>query len=308
MNPDFAPIFEPYYVEKLSKMRKTDVQFSHYTSAHVAVSVIRNKEIWLRNASVMNDYNEIRYGIGFAAAALGTGGDPRFIKLLNDIDSNTPYGNRFHFTPTLPHDVHLLCLSEHGPENGPEGERDLGRLSMWRAYGGNTNVAIVFKREELLNALGNTAILKPVFYADERRFLEEFSNMLDAVSANIDILKEHPNDATHALRSALDVATLSTKHPGFAEEMEWRVIYRNDSAGDKMPCEVFSVGDVPQKVHLLRLDGSSKPDMNEVLDHILIGPTQFPEVIRSSLAEALRLSGFSEPETRVKVSHIPLRR
>lgn len=35
-----------------------NLQFIYYTSAETAMSILKSKEIWFRNARVMNDYEE----------------------------------------------------------------------------------------------------------------------------------------------------------------------------------------------------------------------------------------------------------
>ena len=35
----------------------------HYTSAQAGFLIIKNREVWLRNALLMNDFSEIAYGI-----------------------------------------------------------------------------------------------------------------------------------------------------------------------------------------------------------------------------------------------------
>lgn len=39
-----------------------DIRLAHYTTESTLMQIIRNKEIWLRNTSRMNDSMEIKYG------------------------------------------------------------------------------------------------------------------------------------------------------------------------------------------------------------------------------------------------------
>ncbi len=38
-------------------------RFVYYTSARVAMSILQRKEAWMRQATTMNDFSEIQYGL-----------------------------------------------------------------------------------------------------------------------------------------------------------------------------------------------------------------------------------------------------
>ena len=56
-------IFSPYYGRKVSEIMKNGSHFVHYTGAETALSIIKNKQVWLRNTQCMNDYQEVDHGI-----------------------------------------------------------------------------------------------------------------------------------------------------------------------------------------------------------------------------------------------------
>lgn len=56
-------IFMPRYVERGSKIAESNQKLLHYTSAATALSILKNKEIWMRNTRCMNDFLEVKYGI-----------------------------------------------------------------------------------------------------------------------------------------------------------------------------------------------------------------------------------------------------
>lgn len=59
-----SAILTPEAHSRLKSVEQADgVRFVHYTTAEVAVSIIKNRGIWMRNAFVMNDYSEVRYGM-----------------------------------------------------------------------------------------------------------------------------------------------------------------------------------------------------------------------------------------------------
>ena len=48
---------------------------AHYTTESTLMQIIKNKEIWLRNTSRMNDSMEIKYGVDKLARALSENGN-----------------------------------------------------------------------------------------------------------------------------------------------------------------------------------------------------------------------------------------
>ncbi|QJC85572.1 DUF2971 domain-containing protein [Cereibacter sphaeroides] len=303
-------IFYPNYNKRVQKIRDNDRKFAHYTSAEVAVSILKNKSVWLRNASVMNDFNEIEHGLNCLLKVLDSDTvGKQFANLVNEIHPTAFNSIMIRYAmPTDLHDTYLTCLSEHGPNGGAISEDKLGRLSMWRAYGGNTNVAMVFDREKVLNDHSTATTLSPVLYADAFMFRREFMEVMESIAENIELLKGNKDLSLAYLFGALDAAVLSTKHPGFEEEQEWRVIHR-PTPYNKLPCMVASVGGVPQKVYLLNLDGANSAlNLNDILDHIIVGPTAFPDVISDALIQVMTSEHYHNPQLRVKVSEIPLRR
>ncbi|MDO9460255.1 MAG: hypothetical protein Q7N95_09115, partial [Alphaproteobacteria bacterium] len=62
-------IFFPIDVRKRLDVEQNNRRFVHYTSAEAAVGIIRNREIWMRKSSVMNDFMEIEHGMECLKAA-----------------------------------------------------------------------------------------------------------------------------------------------------------------------------------------------------------------------------------------------
>ena len=58
-----SELFFPYAIGEMRKVRDTHTDFVYYTNAATAQKIISNGEIWLRNASEMNDFSEIEYGM-----------------------------------------------------------------------------------------------------------------------------------------------------------------------------------------------------------------------------------------------------
>jgi hypothetical protein len=48
-------------------------------------------------------------------------------------------------------------------------------------------------------------------------------------------------------------------------------------------------------------------DLADLLDRVIIGPTQFGSVIKTAFIDALEKMGVPSPEKRIYSSHLPLR-
>ncbi|MBW8363353.1 MAG: hypothetical protein K0M39_02220 [Rhizobium sp.] len=181
-------IFFPYATERIAKVRESKTRFVHYTSAEVAMQIISGQEVWMRNATTMNDYMEVTHGSEcLRKAYAGANGQ----KLKQTIDALFPglsgeLESRFNaWLPGLRYDTYLTCISEHC-----DSEDKHGRLSMWRAYGGSTGVALVLNSAAFVtesNAL--KAYTSPVSYLDSDTFTEEFRRLTDTLNGEINFVK-----------------------------------------------------------------------------------------------------------------------
>src|SRR5262249_18274679 len=115
------------------------------------------------------------------------------------------------------------CLSEHRSPT-----EDLrGRLSMWRAYGGATGVAIVVSPTPfLVESHALRAYTSPVGYFTPNEFHQRFADVVSRIAAEQSFLGGLSRDAVlNSLFSMFLSAATCTKHPGFNEELEWRVTH-----------------------------------------------------------------------------------
>lgn len=315
-------LFFPHAMAKLAELKERKIRFSHYTSAYAALQIIEKEEVWLRNAVVMNDFSEIQHGqncIAHAWRDMAIGGveGGRLYKLLESVQSGLTQGIADAFDRNA-HDrnvqSYLVSISEHG--DGTTDEDKYGRLSMWRAYGGNTNVAFVFNTTPFASeSNAYNAFTSPVLYRDPDGFKSKFEEVIVGLEKEKDFLKMIGPKAVHdSLSAAFHFAALSTKHPGFSEEKEWRVIHSPTlMPSSRISSNIETINGVPQRVYKLRLenypeDGLTGATLNELLEEILIGPTATPWPIYEALASKLEEKGVKDPWSRVKISDIPLRR
>ena len=59
----FGATFLPYATRRGEELRRSQhTCMVHYTSAANFIDIVKGKQIWLRNSSVMNDFSEIQHG------------------------------------------------------------------------------------------------------------------------------------------------------------------------------------------------------------------------------------------------------
>ncbi len=308
----------PYAFEKMSSATEKSLKFVHYTSASNALSIIKNKQVWMRNAREMNDFSEIEHGHNCLFSAWhdeDVGGE--FKKLLEEIETGLATKIENSFTERA-HDRNresfIISVSEHG--FGAVDEGKYGRLSMWRAYGGDTSVALVMNNGPFLRDSSATmAFTSPVLYCDEQGFKKEFVRTINALRQNLELAKQLGGDLLSQLvQSILHFSALSTKHSGFAEEREWRVILSPTLfPSNKVSFDIEAVNGVPQRVYKFPLadfpdEGFFGATLNDLLEEIIIGPTLSSETILDALGGALTQEGVTDGFDRVRESKIPLRR
>ncbi|MGH2342372.1 DUF2971 domain-containing protein [Segnochrobactraceae bacterium EtOH-i3] len=320
-------IFSPYSNEKINNIKKCNTKFSHYTSAAVGLEIVKNGVVWLRNASLMNDYTEITHGEKLFFDCISTSDrENRISSLLSDICPSLP-GRLWNYIGKNLHQriqkTYITCLSEHGDKVINKHDiidEDLyGRLSMWRAYGGNQNVALVVKNIFLSsNTLDAGVFSIPVLYANEEKYADNFEKIINNIEENIDKLKDINKDVVfNTICFSIHCLIISTKHIGFSEEREWRVIHsptiypsnQKSNTDGLISKDTEIINGVPQPVYKLKLplinNGAIYPNL---IDSIIIGPTNYGDPIKECFVHALGGIGVPDPESKVTISGIPLRR
>jgi hypothetical protein len=305
----------PFAVRNRDRMVKANGRFVHYTSAENALKIINSKQLWMRNTTCMSDYREVNHG--FDALRRYFGGPGRreaFDAALNACSAGIAAEafslfDRWWQTTQL--ETYITSISEHDDR-----EDSHGRLSMWRAFGNATaRVAMVIKIN--LDIGANAALgaeLSPVGYFTDADLAREMDSVVSKIKENQTFLAGI--DRPWLLNSVfimLTSAAICLKHEGFHEEREWRVIHspkRQPSRFIESSLEV--VAGVPQRVYRipLRSDpafGLTGLDPSELIDRIIIGPTQFQWAMYDAFVTALEAVGVEDASARVFVSQIPVR-
>ena len=306
-------IFHPHAMEKISAVSGKNTRFVHYTSASAAMKILQTEKFWMRKTSCMNDFMEVEHGLRCLDAAYSGEAGKRLKATLNSIF----YGiaNEIEelfrgWAPVLQTDTYIACFSEH---------RDMedlhGRLSMWRAYSESTGVALVVNKTLIQSDSAPLKIFSsPVAYLDDVNFQIEFERVVDRIEENKEFLRLRGWEVVRfCVLNAFKFAALCTKHPGFNEENEWRVIYMPTmEKSEHLGKDIEVIRGTPQPVYKIPLknipeEGLVGFEIPEILDRIIIGPTEYPVAIREAFETLLADSGVEDPANRVWVTGLPLR-
>lgn len=308
---DVAQLVYGYTERRGARLRKQNLKLAHYTTADVASKILLNQNVWMRNASSMNDYLEVAFGSDCLKQALKIYGE-RFAASLNVAASGlceevldwlwrADFNSHQH--------THLTSLSEHRSND------ELGMLSMWRAYGGPiAGVALVFNTDFLdIDSNELAAWSSPVLYGKER-FVTEFEQLVVRLESNPSLLQSIDQAALRSIIfSSLQFSIQSAKHISFCEEREWRIIHRpRENPSAWVQSSFQTVRGKPEVVYHLPIqnkDGMNLPklELKKLLYRVIIGPCQNPYQVASTFEDILRELNFENPAEIIKMSFIPLR-
>lgn len=288
----------------------------HYTSAENALKIIASKEIWLRHPSTMNDYGEVRHGFEIIDEIVSS---DEIKNILNSIteqigDNFVELFNKYYLNlkSSSRSKIYLACFTKHVHPN----EDDLGRLSMWRAYGSGTNKAAI--RLDLSKATKATGLMfVPAIYAQKSEVAEylqnalkdfiQYRNVIDGSTVTVDQL-------ARMLSILFCLLAISLKHVGFYEEREWRLVFLPYASEIKnfVSYSTESVNGIPQIVYKVPLSEEVNGEKNhlalsKILQNIMIGPTPYTWSIGEAFDQALHNAGFDDPYELTFFSAIPLR-
>jgi len=313
-------IFMPYARRHRDAALKNGIRFVHYTSAEAALSIIRSKRVWMRNAVCMADYREIQHGFDILSGFFSD--KSKLDSFVSALDMRAPgvalkAMNLFYewWKPgphSIPLNTYIASISEHDDD-----EDFLGRLSMWRAFGGNatTRVAFVFKLPGFTEAGDALKVLfSPVAYLTEEQAQGVIAEVVRNIGQNCDFLKSVDSQIVlNTVFNMLLAGVTCLKHRGFHEEREWRAIYSPKlRPSDLMESSTEVVSGVPQRVYKLPLDEKASPtlvdlDLSRLFDRLIIGPSPYPWPIYDSFTTELEKAGVKDSHDRVWISNIPIR-
>lgn len=311
-------IFMPNASMQFSRIRSDiNIDFCHYTTIDNIKKIIQGDPpaIWLRNATVMNDRSEIFHGFQTITNVLDSDGRRQRLNAALSAVSPTIATEALdlfqgHIANNLS-GTYIACLSEF------DERQQHGKLSMWRAYGGDAiGAMLVLNKYPLISpnyALG--VALSPVAYHKPQALITELDGIIEAIARNVDWLKlQPPHVLKNYIFNMLRFGMTCLKHWGFEEEKEWRMLFNPSFYPDKqLPYSFESVGGVFQQIYKIPLldipgpDGITGINPNALIKKIIIGPTNHPFIVMNAVIAMLRDAGFQNPAARVQYSDVPLR-
>ena len=269
---------------------------AHYTSIRTLERIAQTGEIWFSNPLYMNDVDELRYGmnLGLHAVRSHTGlrqacPPEHYNALLDAFDALfTAFDSDSAF------DVYVFSCAEHDEEIG-----DDGLLSMWRGYGGDGNgVAIVFDMHPLMVARSPLLVHQVQYRSYEaseawmEEKLQQFAHALQRLGGPVAGM----NEAAAALFERIKLFALFTKHRGFHEEREWRIVYlrEQDRAGTFQHHLHYAIGSRGIEPRLrftpetLGAAGTG-PKLEQMVQRIILGPVLATPLALRSVVRMLEL-------------------
>lgn len=318
---------EPTFLDRASAKLWADFQeelsfpstrplLAHYTSIQTFEQIVTKEQFWFSNPLFMNDLEELQFGMNEGAnelhqceaIRLACGTPERHKKLLQSFDY---LFNDFDSKHVL--NTYILCFSEHAPEDND------GLLSMWRGYGNSgSGAALVIDTAKIDANENSPLIVGKVHYAskdDRKRWIsEKLSSLAEVISAHAQTEDDY-FDAAWAWLHRLKSFALFTKHHGFHEEREWRVVYMSDKDREQSFKKYFGHLATNRGIEpKLKLPIKPIPELKTenislsiLVNKIILGPSISSTLAVNSLRQMLRNIGQTELAERVVASEIPFR-
>lgn len=310
----FMPEYRRHFDELVAGLaRGESPRFAYYTSAETAAKVIQNRELWMRMTSTMNDYSEVHHGLECIRGAWVSASGGRLKAALASVGPQIVESAVAQFDRSLNNltqGTFIACVSRHLPE-----EDELGRLSMWRAYGGSAGVALVFKGEAFAGSAGDSGFSSsPVHYGNQKTVEAVFDEVAGNVVREAAYLRSLDSGGLAGwFTMALQFGVVCVKHPGFKEEQEWRVIHVDGLDGKGgLDSRVETIRGTPQLIKAIKLEeppvgGIPGISIPKLLDRVIIGPSDHIQATRAAFFDLLEKCGVTNIPEKVVVSGIPLR-
>jgi len=305
--------------DSVETVRAKVKHLAHYTSVNTLRSICLNNEIWLSNPLFMNDLQELNYGVDLGYRyVMQSNVIERALKCKSRADYARQQFGRFveSFVLSGSNDVYIFCLSEHDIQ-----ERD-GVLSMWRTYGDKgAGAALVLNTGFLRDGGDSPLLIAKVHYKTDDQRRESVIRMVNIwVDSLLKIeqsgFTEHEiNACMQSLFLCIEMQALTTKHEGFREEKEWRLIYTRDTdpkhvLTKRLSYNLSITGAEPKlkfPLEPMPLDPIDTWTFDSILDQIILGPGMSRRL--NKLAVERMLCECQKPAflTKLCISTIPLR-
>jgi hypothetical protein len=266
----------------------------HYTRGETLICIIKNSELWSTQIGCLNDTAEIRYAVDGLLERIRQRRpnlqlEP-LLRRLNEVLSDPQL-------ETAP--VFVACFSELNDD-----------LSQWRAYsGGEGGYAIRFDSPKLRESgAPNQVLLLRVEYDSQRQtaILDDIVSRAERYYLECEgrqrapCLEQWAEEFVTFYLSLVNILLPCLKHPAFAAEREWRLVYyyRPD---DLTPLQFRQRASMMSRHLPLRL---SKP---LPISGVTIGPCRYLLLSRTAVSDLLHTHGYTSAVPNVQLSEIPYR-
>src|SRR5260221_863425 len=170
---------------------------------------------------------------------------------------------------------------------------------MWRGYGSNEyGVAIVFDTAKIAAREESPFIIAHVHYGtkDARiNWLQQRITQFADIVANSDIPDDKLYLCSYYFFERLKLFSIFTKHVGFTEEKEWRMVYMPDRDVSKLFGSMFSYWVGPRGIEpKLKLKIEAIPglpethvSLSQIVERIILGPSLSSPLARGTILKML---------------------
>lgn len=288
---------------------------AHYTTLQTLENIIDSNELWLSSPLLMNDLDEVKGGLEESCNQLDKHDGMKealsdkydqFLQAYRDIQTS------FYTKDIL--DTYIFCFSEHCPIAYPH-----GRLSMWRGYGQNgSGCSIVFDLSNLTAHQESPLILSKVEYVSMEERNNWIVKKLDDVAALLFNQRLSIVDLrvlAGQLFNRFLLGSLFSKHMGFSEENEWRIVYLPsrdpEDRLESMRSYVINQDSAETKLKwkLEAAEGVTAADFDfpSLVKQIILGPEASSFINQEAVKRMLRKNGMESMAEKVFTSGIPYR-
>ena len=289
---------------------------AHYTDLQTAEKILKGSEIWFSNPSLMNDLDEMRFGVleGMRILRNNTQIKEAFKnqrKYEFFSDKLEECYKKFEEYETF--DTYVFCFSEHQKDDYD------GKLSMWRGYGDNGNgAAIVFDTSKIEAIEQSPLIIAKVEYASNETRLNWLEQKVEQLISYIEHIKSDEDiiDICFGIFERIKLFALCSKHIAFSEENEWRIIYFKERDLENSLVEMLDYsnnqnGISPKlKLPIEPIENviGNEVSLLNITNRIILGPTDASVLKEKSFKRMLRKIDLNELVNITHASKIPYRK
>ena len=187
---------------------------------------------------------------------------------------------------------------------------------MWRGYGMHGNgAALVFDTSKVTLITGSPFTLATVSYAPTSRRISELEKLLDdwaKLTNSLNLTDDKLYLASFMALQLIKTYALVTKHSGFSEEREWRIVYQaeNDRDGllkSNLSYHIGAHGVEPKlkwKISPIPNVSGEGLTLDNIVHRIILGPSVSHPLARKSIERMLEKIGKPQLKDRLIASTI----